>query len=510
MVRKSKSERVSNSVILLTDDDANYAQTTVKLLEREGHKVLWAENGITALKILAEEHIDLLLLDFFMPGMTGEEVVTELRKFNLYVQVILQTGYASEQPPRELLRRLDIQGYHDKSEGPEKLLMWTDIGLKSAYTVQLLNKSREGLRYILNATPDLHRIQPLDDLLRGIMLQVTGLLGSIHSFLAVMPPVVVQPPIKMMAEDGANGRANDGTDGFLAIVDDETELAIRVSTGRFIGCKTAAECLDAEEHDLVCTTLNQRDIKIAGSCTIVPLYVGQTMLGVLYLDRPALLKDDIELLQIFANQSAVAIQNSRLYEMAAIDIQTGVYVRRFFEQSIVRELRSAFRARKPISLLMIDMDGLKAINDAAGHLTGDRAIAVMGKAIRRTIRDTDIAGRYGGDEFSVLLGQTGIEGAERAAQRILESLKGEAVTGPNGDLMVKGSIGVVVLQEHDFDLQNIPRSMPPGYFYDMLHLLIGQADEALYRAKKAGGNQLNNAPDLYWIPIPSASARSQP
>jgi len=303
MARKSKIERTSNSVVLLTDDDVNYAQATIKLLEREGHKVLWADNGLAALDILRQERVDLLLLDFFMPGITGEEVVVELRKFNTQVQVILQTGYASEQPPRALLQRLDIQGYHDKSEGPDKLLMWADIGIKAAYSVQLLNKSREGLRYILNATPALHRIQSLDSLLQGIMLQVAGLLGSIHSFLAVMPPISLQP--------GAATQEGDA-DGFLAMMEDDAELAIKASTGRFVGCKTASECLVPEEHELVCDTLNLRGIKVINSCTIVPLYVNETILGVLYLDRPAISQDNIELLQIFANQSAVAIQNSRL------------------------------------------------------------------------------------------------------------------------------------------------------------------------------------------------------
>ena len=124
--------------------------------------------------VLRASKIDLLLLDYYMPGMTGEEVVTELRHFNPYVQIILQTGYASEQPPRELLRRLDIQGYYDKSEGPDKLLLWTEVGLKSAYVIQLLNKSRQGLRYILDVTPDMHKIQSLADLLQGILLQVRG------------------------------------------------------------------------------------------------------------------------------------------------------------------------------------------------------------------------------------------------------------------------------------------------------------------------------------------------
>src|SRR5690606_16713260 len=123
----------------------------------------------------------------YMPGMTGEELVQKIRDANRVVQIILQTGYADDQPPRELIKRLDIQGYFNKSEGPEKLLLWVDVGLKAAYNVQLLHRSTEGLKYILNVTPDLHRIQSLEDLLKGILLQISGLLGSANSFLAVIP-----------------------------------------------------------------------------------------------------------------------------------------------------------------------------------------------------------------------------------------------------------------------------------------------------------------------------------
>ena len=154
------------------------------VLEHEGHTVVTADNGKLALSIIKERYIDLLLLDFFMPGMTGEEVIQELRTFNTQLQVILQTGYASECPPRELLKRLDIQGYFDKSEGPEKLLLWTDVGLKAAYSTQLLVKSRKGLSYILAAAPELYKIQPIEDLLQGILFQLSGLLGTANSFLS--------------------------------------------------------------------------------------------------------------------------------------------------------------------------------------------------------------------------------------------------------------------------------------------------------------------------------------
>jgi len=100
MPRKYKTEHVSGYTILLVDDDAEYLEATRLLLEREGHQVLTASAGPAALEMLHQNPVNLLLLDYYMPGMTGEEVVTQLRQFNPYVQVILQTGYASEQPPQ--------------------------------------------------------------------------------------------------------------------------------------------------------------------------------------------------------------------------------------------------------------------------------------------------------------------------------------------------------------------------------------------------------------------------
>src|SRR5436190_1857320 len=118
MTRKTKTIESSGYTILLVDDSPEYLAATRLLLEREGHTVLTAENGPDSLSILKYQKIDLLLLDYYMPGMTGEDVVLALRQVNPLIQIIFQTGYAGEQPPHELIYRLDVQGYHDKSEGP--------------------------------------------------------------------------------------------------------------------------------------------------------------------------------------------------------------------------------------------------------------------------------------------------------------------------------------------------------------------------------------------------------
>src|SRR5204863_4923972 len=140
---------------------------------------------------------------------------------------------------------------------------------------------------------------------------------------------------------------------------------------------------------------------------------------------------DLELLRILANQAAVAIQNVRLYEMAAMDPLTGVHARRFFETWIHKELHAAFRTPGPISLLMIDVDHMKAINDRAGHLGGDRALRRIGDALRAATRESDVVGRYGGDEFAIILPHTDLAGATQVGSRILAALDGAQVT--NGD-----------------------------------------------------------------------------
>jgi len=489
MARKAKSNAPSGYTVLLVDDSLDYLETTRLVLERAGHNVLIANNGREALDLLRQTNVDLLLLDYFMPGMTGEEVVTELRQFNEYVQIILQTGYASEQPPRELLRRLDIQGYYDKSEGPDKLLLWTDVGLKTAYTIQLLQKSRQGLRYILDITPELHKIQSLNDLLQGLLWQVAGLLGATDTFLAVLP------------EGNPAPAQTVGVEGFVALAEDEADLVIKVSTGRFVGHDHLDTSLDPDRIELLQTALQNGTLEISDLHTIVPLRVGEMTIGVIYLDRPISAERDLDLVRIFANQAAVAIQNSQLYEMATLDLLTGVYVRRFFEQWLQRDLRTAFRSHQPLCLLMMDLDHLKRINDEAGHLAGDQALAVVGKILRQAVRGSDIVGRYGGDEFALILPHTGLEGAHIVAGRILTALSDKSTVGLNGQIPIRGSIGISILPPHDLPLDTVPRPVPSAYFHNIATLLLGQADQALYLAKQAGGNRIEVAETLYWTPF---------
>lgn len=131
MTRKRTAYSQSGFTVLVVDDQEETLESVSALLGREGHRVFTADSGAKALDLFRRNVVHLLLVDYFMPRMTGEELVREIRRLDRHVQIVLQTGYSGEKPPRQMLRELDIQGYHSKSDGPERLLLWVDVALKA-------------------------------------------------------------------------------------------------------------------------------------------------------------------------------------------------------------------------------------------------------------------------------------------------------------------------------------------------------------------------------------------
>jgi diguanylate cyclase (GGDEF)-like protein len=487
MARIGQKAPSTGKRILLIDDQKDYLESTIKLLEREGHKVTGVSSGEEGLELMKKEPFDLLLVDYYMPGgMNGEELVRRLREFDPYTQVILQTGYAGEHPPREMLRHLDIQGYHDKSDGPDRLLVWIDVGLKAAYTVQLLSRSKMGLQYILEVTPDLHKLQQLQDIFQGILYQISGLIGIVNSFIATMN-------VK------ENAKNESKPVGFLATFE-EFALNIQVATGKYSGIKTPDQVLGESDISRIQTVLNTKKVHIDGERTIVPLCVRDESIGVIFLDQPVLNSHDVDLLQIFANQAAIAVYNANLYEMATVDHLTGVFVRRFFDQWLSRELRSSFRTQASCTLLMIDMDNLKSINDTVGHVVGDEALSIVGRVLKQATRLTDFVGRYGGDEFAVILPQSSAEQSQIVTERILRHLSEPVLEVRKGKIPISVSIGTCGIRPHTYSSEHIPRPVPQSYFERMGEIAIKMADEMLYNSKRSGDKSVSSV-EIDWIPF---------
>jgi signal transduction histidine kinase len=155
MARRQTSLPSSGATILVIDDQEEILISTRYLLEREGHKVLTASSALEGVALFRTHSIQLVIVDYLMPQINGEQCIEEIRKLDEDVQILLQTGYSGEHPPRDMLRALAIQGYHDKSEGPDRLLLWVDVALKAAAQ---LKKVREAEQAMADAHAQLRRL----------------------------------------------------------------------------------------------------------------------------------------------------------------------------------------------------------------------------------------------------------------------------------------------------------------------------------------------------------------
>lgn len=182
--------------------------------------------------------------------------------------------------------------------------------------------------------------------------------------------------------------------------------------------------------------------------------------------------------------SLLGAQEDRLRRLAVTDALTGLLNRRFFSQRLGEELARARRYETPLSLLIVDLDWLKSINDGQGHEAGDRAIRAVASTLEASLRATDIVARYAGDEFAALLPQTTAAEALGLASRINAQVR-ELFYGPEGGPL-SVSIGVS-------DLDGAEDEHPESLF--------AAADDALYAAKAAGRDSAVAAPAmrLAWV-----------
>ncbi len=169
--------------------------------------------------------------------------------------------------------------------------------------------------------------------------------------------------------------------------------------------------------------------------------------------------------------------NDKLAELAATDPLTQLRNRRVIYEHLEREFARARRYDHPLSVFMMDIDHFKSVNDNHGHGVGDEVLRVVARVLRNSTRETDIVGRYGGEEFIVLAPETGAEAAMIVGERIRTAIQAESEAGA-GIPTVTISIGVATTQ-----------AVEAAHFEDLIHL----ADQALYSAKRAGRNQVKMA-----------------
>lgn len=213
-------------------------------------------------------------------------------------------------------------------------------------------------------------------------------------------------------------------------------------------------------------------VRATGSRTLIPFMIQQDLRGIMMLDIEV---NDKEFLKTLINQISMSLENARLYHEAIIDGLTKLYVHRFFEIQLTTEIKRCQRFGKKLSALMIDIDNFKKLNDTYGHQAGDFVLKEVSNLIKSSIRSVDTVSRYGGEEISIMLPETDIEGAATIAEKIRSVIDTNIFHYQKNMLRVSVSIGVA---EWDKELKQTYET------------LVSEADKALYRAKHEGKNRV--------------------
>jgi diguanylate cyclase (GGDEF)-like protein len=214
------------------------------------------------------------------------------------------------------------------------------------------------------------------------------------------------------------------------------------------------------------------------SICYLPLIIEGKPMGVLWMWGEGLHESDMPTMSLFASQLAAVLQNANLLtevgRLAITDDLTGIFNRRHFFEMAEKKFARALKNKSSLSALIVDLDHFKKFNDSYGHVIGDQVLRASAQMMSSALRESDIIGRYGGEEFSIILPDTNNDAAIYVAERLISSVADVPIDTEAGKLTIQLSIGIAGKSKET----------------PTLHSLIVRADQALYIAKRAGRNRL--------------------
>jgi diguanylate cyclase (GGDEF)-like protein len=220
------------------------------------------------------------------------------------------------------------------------------------------------------------------------------------------------------------------------------------------------------------------------SVLCIPISYTDKLLGILNVEskqEDAFEPQDVLILNTLADLLATALHNSfvfqKLQQQSITDGLTGIKTRRFFWEALSSEWKRASRSGRPFSVVLIDLDKFKEVNDSLGHLEGDLVLARVGRLLEQKCRQSNVVARYGGDEFVILMPETGVEQAQILSERLRLWLSSDAMLSQHG---ITGSFGVASFPIHGFSAESI----------------IRVADAGMYSSKHAGGDRVSVADEF--------------
>lgn len=449
--------------VLVVDDIAANVKLLEAKLSAEYFDVLCASNGPDGLKIAAEQKPDIILLDVMMPGMDGFEVCRRLKSSpeTAHIPVVMVTALDQ---PTDRVSGLDAGA--------------DDFLTKPVNDIALFARVKS-----------LVRLKMMTDEIR--MREATGQsLGISEAFEALSPNAVDLGGRILLVEDRestANRTAEALVPGFeLEITGDPMDALMRARDGDYDliilslslqnsdGMRLCSQLksLESTRHTPVLVLVEEGDTKRL----VRALEIGVND----YLIRPI---DRNELVARTKTQikrkrySDKLRQNLDLsLEMAITDQLTGLFNRRYMSRHLATQVAASHESKKPLSVLIMDMDYFKSVNDTYGHAAGDEVLRAFSMRLKANVRGIDLACRYGGEEFVVIMPETDVAFAYAVAERLRQNVADVPfpIPGLTTPLTVTVSIGVTSLETPE----------------DTSDSILKRADAALYRAKRDGRNRV--------------------
>lgn len=485
-------------VLLGGEDDRAMSEILSLAREREGSRsddsdermmfnLLLAGSGEEAIDLVKQElaagrEVAAGFFDMRMPGgMDGYETIRNIRALDEKVICAVVTAYTDRSVTQ--IRNLftfehqDELLYFKKPFSPEELEQ-SAINMVSAWNlkrkneehVRAIEKNKRGLSQILHAIGTLASVPPhsLPHLVPGLLFQLLGIV--------------------------------EGDDGY-AVLYDFGEETFCYGVGRFDDQNNLEEIMNSSEE---CKKAFDSHSTFVDDCMcFLPLQSEERILGGIYIesDHPIGLKFDLALLNVFRNQIIQLVFNSLYHheivkkeQEVVTDPLTGLYNRRFLMRRLKEEMCRAARHNMQISVVMLDLDDFKRVNDTYGHNAGDFVLEKVGKILRSMVREYDILGmkaeeigvsnqyavRYGGEEFCLVLLQTDHENAMMIAERIRTSIEDYDFLYHDLNIKVTTSCGIYTgeIPEKTSDTEQL------------LTQFCSKADKALYEAKESGKNRV--------------------
>ncbi|MCP4155960.1 MAG: diguanylate cyclase [bacterium] len=484
--------------ILIADDSPTMRLMMEELLKNEGYQVLTAEDGIQAASVAFEHNPNLIISDIEMPKMNGYQVCRLLKNdpATCSIPIIILTSKDSsgsvfwsyqtgvdlyvlkDFKSKELLVSIkNLLNKSDNKEIPEEL---KHQKVDSFQIMEKLNRFLDDRLFEMTLVNEINRITinllTLPEALAALLnILDKSIDNHVIGFAVFGEEKHIQLSLKL-----SKPLSVKLLDVFQYQVLEELSITVNKDISEY---EIDAEIQDERmlRDDPLETGKMDFDPNLIYS---IPVRIKEETLGLLNIYHPQMLKVSYyqkSLLEKLAPHISTSIgtisMHNRIKELSVIDGLTQLYNRRYIMELFKTEFNKANRYKQSFALMMIDIDDFKKINDTHGHLSGDLVLKTLSGIIKKRLRNVDLPGRYGGEEFVLLLPETNKESAVIVAERIREEVQNHKFKTMNNELLtVTISLG---LSEFD-DLENKSNELE----------MIKLADSRLYNAKRSGKNRV--------------------